>query len=112
MERSERSFSNQCNHKRKGKECVNYSFANYFVEVIVIDVLSNLASVNGIHTIKGQKYNLKVHGKTVCPRAFAALYGISINTLNNLSQSDAPLPPEHVSAMFELKYHSHRYLIQ
>jgi hypothetical protein len=42
--------------------------------------------------IAGKSYSLRVHGKSVCPRAFAALHGISINTLSNIAKQELLLP--------------------
>jgi hypothetical protein len=50
----------------------------------------------GHYTIAGKKYNLKVHGKSVCPKAFAALHGISFNTLSKLVTDDEDVPVETV----------------
>lgn len=43
-----------------------------------------MESEDGKFVINGKNYNLKVHGKTVCPSAFASLHGISFNTLSSL----------------------------
>lgn len=56
------------------------------LEAKIIEILTNSADENGCHTIKGKSFTLKIFGKTVCPRGFCQIYGISINTLNKLAE--------------------------
>lgn len=63
--------------------CVNK--LHNFTEAKLVEILASSQHNDGTHTIKGQKYSLKVFGKSVCPTAFCQIYGISINTLNKLA---------------------------
>jgi hypothetical protein len=49
--------------------------------------LNNYKDPQGQFTISNDTYNLKMSGKIVCPRFFAALNNVSYNTLRTIATS-------------------------
>jgi len=59
--------------------------------------LMNLCASDGKYNIAGIKFDLKAHGKSVCPIIFAKLHGISQNTMREIVKSiDEQLPAENI----------------
>jgi hypothetical protein len=58
----------------------------------VLESLPNFQTEDGRNMIGKKKYDLRVMGKTVCPRSFSRLYNISYNILLELGK-DLTLPP-------------------
>lgn len=59
------------------------------LELRVQERLLNAADPNGQHTVKKKSYNLKMHGKTVCPTSFARLNNISYPTLLKIANEQS-----------------------
>ena len=63
-----------------------------FLEKLLAEILQNSENVNGLFEINNKKFDLRVTGKTTCPKAFAALYGVSLNTICNIiDKAEAPI---------------------
>lgn len=47
-------------------------------------LLMNMQDENGTHKVEGNIFNLKVHGKSLCPAAFNLIFGVSHGTLQKI----------------------------
>lgn len=73
-----------------------YNIINTTEQRCISEALPNLRTEVGSHILASEKYNLKVLGKTVCPKAFAILQNVSYNKLLEIAKSTSTVAADPI----------------